>query len=275
MKNILLILVLLLCTATAQAQTNDQEKGDSTATNSNPVDQQEEELNLMRMSVDNYVNMQLPPLHVLLENARQRSSQVNMFTAKREGEERELKTLRRSWLRYIKLNASVSYGTNDTSNEIYYANSPNSIIQNVSGTTQRWWNIGASVNLPLEEIFNRRNKVKQQQQRISSIQYEVESWYDNICLQIIDSYSRAVLNLSLLENAARSMVTAQAQCAAVTTDFINGRVDAQILSRQQNVENDAVRQYEQTRSELNKALLELEVYSKTPIISRTGEALPR
>ena len=44
--------------------------------------------------------------------------------------------------------------------------------------------------------------------------------------------------------------------------------DAQTLSRQKSIESSAVREYEQTRSLLNKALLQLEVLSKTPIISQ-------
>ena len=52
------------------------------------------------------------------------------------------------------------------------------------------------------------------------------------------------------------------------TDFINGKVDAQTLSRQKNIESSAVREYEQTRAALNNALLKLEIYSNTQIINK-------
>lgn len=226
---------------------------------------------LTTMSTDDFVNLHLPPLHVLLENARERSPQVNTFSAQQTYEERELKTIRRTWMRYIKLNSTFSYGTNDASSQIYYDNNPGPMVQNVTGTTQRWWNVGASITLPLEEIFNRRNKVKQQQSRVASIKYQVDNWYDNLCLQIIDCYTRAVQNLAVLGTVSRSMITAQAQYAAIESDFINGKIDAQVLARQKNVESEAVRQYHQTRTELTKALLELEILSKTPIISRPEE----
>lgn len=223
---------------------------------------------LTTMSAEDYAAVQLPPLHILLENARERSPQVNMFSEQKNYEERELKTIRRTWLRYIKLNGTFSYGTTDASSSIYYDNNPGPVVQNVTGTTQRWWNVGASLTLPLEEIFNRRNKVKQQQSRIASIKSQVDNWYDNLCLQIIDSYTRAVQNLSVLPTVAEAMITAKAQYSAIQADFINGKIDAQILARQKNVESEAIRQYEETRTELNKALLELEILSKTPIISR-------
>ncbi|WP_418992844.1 TolC family protein [Alistipes sp.] len=222
---------------------------------------------LTDMSVESYANLHLPPLHVLLENARERSSQVNMFAAKTEEQERELKTLRRSWLKFLKINSSFSYGTTDTNSEFYYdSNLP--VVQNVTGMTRRWWNVGASFNLPLDEIFNRRNKIKQQQRRIASIRYETDSWYDEICLSIIDCYTTAIQYLAVLKDTSQALIIAQAQYEATEADFVNGKVDAVALSRQRNISNESFRMFQETRAKLNKALLQLEVLSKTPIISQ-------
>lgn len=275
MKKILTIIALLLILSTVQAQYLTP-GGPAAAPQADTLRTQPtvDQSDLMNMSVEDYIDLHLPPLHVLLENARERSSQVNMFTAKTEEQERELKTLRRSWLKYIKLNTSVSYGTTDSSSELYYDNRY-PVVQNVTGTTQRWWNVGASINLPLDEIFNRRNRIKQQQRRITSIQYETESWYDDICLKIIDAYATAVEMLSVLESEARVLITARAQYSATESDFINGKADAVTLARQRSIESDAFRVYQQTRSTLNKALLQLEVLSKTPIISKPVQTEPK
>ncbi|MEG0498262.1 MAG: TolC family protein, partial [Alistipes sp.] len=207
----------------------------------------------------------------LMQNARVHSPQVNIYTSRKESEERELKTIRRSWLTYIHLNAGYSYGSTDINTQ-QYSNNQYPVIQNVTGSDQSWWNVGASVTLPLYEIFNRRNLVKQQKKRIESIQYETDSWYDDVCLKIIEAYSLAIQYLSLIESTSAAMVTAQAQYEFSKTDFVNGRIDSQTLSRQQSIEAAAVREYEQTRAELNKALLHLEVLSKTPIV-RPAEQL--
>lgn len=222
---------------------------------------------LSRMSVETYINLHIPPLYVLLENARERSPQVNQFASTKEQEEREIKTLRRSWLKNIKLNAQYSYGTTDM-NSMMYEDPNRPLIERYTGTTQNWWTIGAGISLPLDEIFNRRNKIKQQRKRLESIEYEKNSWYDEICLKIIEAYTSAIENLSVLEASARSLVAAKAQYVSAETDFINGKIDAQTLSRQQSIVSSAMREYEQTRSLLNKALLQLEVLSKTPIISK-------
>lgn len=267
MKKYLLLPVLICLPALLPAQVPAvHQPGDNLAA----APARREYNDLARMSAETYMNLHLPPLHELLENARAQSPQVNQFASKKEQEEqeeREIKTLRRSWLKNIKLNAQYSYGSTDVNSLMYYdKNLP--IVQNVTGTTQAWWTVGAGISLPLDDIFNRRNRIKQQRKRLESIEYEMNSWYDEICLKIIEAYTSAVENLSLLETSARSMVAAKAQYAAAEADFVNGKIDAQTLSRQKSIEGSAIREYEQTRSLLNKALLQLEVLSKTPIISK-------
>lgn len=225
---------------------------------------------LSQMTADEYMRLQLPPLHVLMQNARRNSPQVNVYAANKELEERELKNVRRTWLQHFKLNASYSYGSTDVTSQQYY-NQQYPIIQNVTGTTQSWWNLGASVSFPLDEIFNRRNKIKQQKKKIESIEYEVERWHDDICLKIIEAYTTAVQYLSLLESASAEMAAAKAQYTFSKTDFINGKIDMQELSRHKSIESSAIREYEKSRAELNKAILQLEILSKTPIITPPEE----
>lgn len=253
MKRLLLFALLLFSTGAA-AQTTD------TAAMRAQTDR------LLYMRAEEYRRINLPPLHVLMANARTRSPQVNVYATNKEIEERELKTVRRSWLQTISLDASYSYGSNDITSQQYF-NNQYPIIQNVTGSEQTWWNVGAHFSLPLDEIFNRRNRIKQQKKKIESIQYETDKWYDEVCLKLIDSYTSAIQSLAVLESTAAAMITAQAQYEFSKTDFVNGKIDAQTLSRQKSIETSAVREYEQTRAELNKALLQLEVLSKTPIVT--------
>lgn len=117
-------------------------------------------------------------------------------------------------------------------------------------------------------LFERRNKIKKQKTRIESIQYEIDRWYDDLSLKVIDAYTQVTENLAILQSAASSMVHARAQYAVSETDFVNGSIDAQMLSRQKSIENTAIREYEQTRAALNSALLRLEVLTSTRIINR-------
>lgn len=220
-----------------------------------------------QLTAEDYATIQLPPLHVLLENAKN-SPQVQYYNSNKEEEERELRSIRRNWLKYIKVSANYSYGLTDIYNAAYYA-SDNSYIPSIStGREQSYWNVGVSFSLPLEEIFNRGNKIKKQKTRIESIQYEIDRWYDDLSLKVIDAYTQVTENLAILQSAASSMVHARAQYAVSESDFINGKIDAQMLSRQKSIENTAIREYEQTRAALNSALLRLEVLTSTRIINR-------
>ncbi|MFQ8748521.1 MAG: hypothetical protein ACLR8T_11070 [Alistipes finegoldii] len=73
-------------------------------------------------------------------------------------------------------------------------------------------------------------------------------------------------------SVVEAMVTAQAQYRLSEADFINGKLDAQTLSRQKNIENVAIREYEEVRRSQNNALLTLEVLTRTPIISKPAPA---
>ena len=263
MKKILLLPVLLTLPVLLRAQAPASQAADSlpaATPRTNYTD-------LARTSAETYINLHLPPLYVLLENARERSPQVNQFASTKEQEEREIKTLRRSWLKNIKLNAQYSYGSTDVNSQIYQdINLP--IIQNVTGTTQAWWTVGAGISLPLDEIFNRRNKIKQQKKRIENTQYDLDRWYDELRMKIIDAYTTAVEQLSILRSAAEAKITSEAQYRMTEVDFVKGKLDAQTLSRQKSLENSATREYEQVRRNLNDALLRLEILTHTPIINK-------
>ena len=103
---------------------------------------------------------------------------------------------------------------------------------------------------------------------IEESELNTQRWYDDLTLKVVDAYTAVVENLSMLRIKAEAKTIASAQYKVTETDFINGKVDAQTLSRQKNIESSAVREYEQTRAALNNALLKLEIYSNTHIINK-------
>ena len=87
-------------------------------------------------------------------------------------------------------------------------------------------------------------------------------------MKIIDAYTTAVEQLSILRSAAEAKITSEAQYRMTEVDFVKGKLDAQTLSRQKSLENSATREYEQVRRNLNDALLRLEILTHTPIINK-------
>ena len=180
--------------------------------------------------------------------------------------------LQQSRQHYFKLNANYNYGSSDIYNQNYQDNSNQIWTTTTTGREQSWWNVGASFSLPIDEIFNRRNKIKQQKRRIEQVELDTERWLEEQRIKVIQQYTLAVQQLSVLRSAVEAMVTAQAQYRLSEADFINGKLDAPTLSRQKNIENVAIREYEEVRRSLNNALLTLEVLTRTPIISQPAPA---
>lgn len=214
---------------------------------------------------DDYVNLELPPLNVLLENARN-SPTVEYFNARKEEESRALKSMQRNWLNYIKLNSSYQYGV--TNYYSMYESDPN--VPQIGAPTEArgLWNVGASLSIPLLELFDRRNKVKQQKVRVDQAGLEIDRWYDEQSLKIIAAYSTAVQNLRLIKSISEAVAIANAQYKVTEADFVNGKADAQTLSRQKNIQTQTMNEYLQAQAALNTALLSLEVLSKTKIINK-------
>ena len=149
MKKFLTIFISVLSVFAASAQDND------------PNDKSQI-LSIADLSMDDYLAIELPPLQTLLENAKG-TSIVRYYKKHTEIEKAELKNINRTWLRFIKLNASYQYGQM-TDNVLYQEDLPP--VYRYQDKTQSWYNAGASLSLPLEEIFTRGNRAKQQKMAI-------------------------------------------------------------------------------------------------------------
>lgn len=230
-----------------------------------PVTPEEAYLNLAAMTPQDYIDLKLPPLQTLLDNARS-SPQMAFYESNVDLEARELKTVRREWMTYLKFNASYNYGSSDIYNQTYIDNGVP--VVNNSGRRQNYWNVGGSVSIPLSGILNRRNKVKQQKKRLEQVEHDLDRSFDELRLKIIETYSTVIEQLSSLQSVTEAMTMAQTNYAGAETDFLNGKLDMQSLARQKSIEASSIRAYEEVRRALNSALLQLEVFTNTPIISR-------
>ena len=164
--------------------------------------------------------------------------------------------MRRNWQHYFKINANYNYGSSDIYNQNYQDNSNQIWTTTTTGREQSWWNVGASFSLPIDEIFNRRNKIKQQKRRIEQVELDTERWLEEQRIKVIHAiHARPSSSFRSCGAPSKPWSRAQAQYRLSEADFINGKLDAQTLSRQKNIENVAIREYEEVRRSLNNALL--------------------
>ena len=99
----------------------------------------------------NFSEFHLPPLSVLLENAKSSPTILSLEKA-RQIAQAEVAKQRRHIFSYLKAHASYSYGKTD----MWGNNSSNTspMIYQFQGSTQNYWNVGASLSLPLEDILD-------------------------------------------------------------------------------------------------------------------------
>lgn len=215
------------------------------------------------LTPQNYATLQLPPLSVLFENAKN-SAAVEFFKIKKESQESLLRSEKRSWMKYFKVTGNYLYGKTGI---LSYSEDNLSLYQ-YSDVEQSYYSTGASVSIPLDDLFDRPNRVKRQKLEMQATEIEVEKWHDEQKLNIIQAYTNAQQYLAILRVQIEALTFAQAQYKVAESDFINGKIDATELNRLKGYHVNAAVDYEQTRAELTNALLRLEVLTKTEIISK-------
>ena len=220
---------------------------------------------LEALSPDDYLNRKLPPLEVLFENAKN-SAAVDFYQVKMEEEASALKTEKRSWLKYFSFSTTYQWGMMGVNTAFSDPNTP--LFYTYSGGRQNWYNVGVSIAIPFDDFFDRANRIHRQQLKTKATQVEMEKWHDDQKMKIIEVYTKAVKELSVLRLKAESLSFAKAQSDLAQNDFVNGNIETGDLSQIKSIQMSALESYEQTRSELNKALLQLEILSKTKILNR-------
>lgn len=219
---------------------------------------------LMQMAPEDYSRIKLPPLQTLMENART-SPQMMFYEKGVEVQARELKNVRREWLSYFKISGNYNYGNSSLYSQYYLENGEPEIRGN--NQAQNYWSLGGGVSVPLEALFNRRNKIQKQKRVMEQGQYEAERAFDELRMQIIELYSTVMQNLSSLQSVTDAMQFSKAQSRIVENDFLNGQTDARSVAQQKSMEASAIQAYEVIRNALNGALLKLEVLTNTPIVN--------
>ena len=217
-------------------------------------------------SIEDLLNLRLPPLDSLFEGAR-RSPMIEFYEYRNEIQELELKTERRNWLQYFSIGATYQYGIvgMNTLTELG-ANYP--VVYQSSGGNQIWYNANASFRLPLDNLFDRRNRIKIQQLKIKETQKEKELWYDDQKSKIVQSYFRAQEILTNLKLYTEMATMANAQFEAAQKDFIMGTISLQALSVAKNAQVLSITQLEQYKTTLTSSIVQLEILSNTKILKR-------
>ena len=217
-------------------------------------------------TIEDFLNLKLPPIDSLFEGAK-KSPMIEFYAYRSEIQELNLKTERRSWLQYFSIAATYQYGVvgMNTFTE-FGANYP--IVYQNSGGEQIWYNVAASFRVPLDNLFDRRNRIKSQQLKIKETIKERELWYNDQKEKIVQLYFRAQEILSNLKLYVEMAAISEAQFQVAQKDFIMGAISIQALNVAKNSQVLSASQLEQFKSTLTSSIMQLEIISSTKILNK-------
>lgn len=222
--------------------------------------------NSQQITNENLLSLDLPSLETLFEGAK-RSSMVEFYGYRMEGQELALKTEKRKWLEYFNFFGTYQYGVMGMNSYTNLGTNFPMVFQS-SGGEQIWYNFGASVSIPLDKIFDRRNRIKLQQLKLKETLKERDMWYDNQKVKIIELYTKAQELMGNLKYVIEQNILAETQYEISQKDYIMGAITAQDLNTSKGQQVQAFMQLEKVKAELKSSILQLELLSSVKIINK-------
>lgn len=214
----------------------------------------------------NFSEFHLPPLAVLFENAKA-TPQVMSLQKAQEIAEAEVAKQKRHIFSYLKANASLSYGVSDSwgSSESAY----NLRMVQFSGSEQKYWNVGVSLSLPLEDILDLSAAVKRKKMAAEQVVFNKDMAYDQLKLQIAGLFTKITNDLIRLKTASENAAMYQAAGALNLEDFHNGNMGIEDFAWTKQREDGAVSSYQNLQTTIITDILTLEIITHTPILTNS------
>lgn len=220
---------------------------------------------ISQLSEEDYSKIELPPLSVLFENAKNNPI-YEMADVKAAIERKLLKKEKWSFLGFFSLRGSYQYGM--FGNESTYTDVAVAPYLTYSTQAQNGYTVGAGINIPLDGLFDLKGRVSRQKLTLRNAELEREIKYDEIKKNIIEMYAMVTSQMKVLQMRSESLVLANVQYSISEKNFANGTIDSSELAVEKERQSTAREAYENSKFELTKSLMILEIISRTPIIRK-------
>ena len=253
-KRIALIAALTLSVQLANAQYNDSgiSAGFFDASEGSTID---------------FSKFHLPPLAVLLENAKS-NPQILSLAKAQEIAQAEVSKQKRHIFSYVHGHASYGYGKTD----MWGNNSSNlssNMIYQFQGSEQSYWNVGVNLGVPLEDILDLKAGVKRKKLEVDAARINKDIACDQLKLQIVTLYVKITNDLVALKTASENAAIYQGAGQLTQEQFHNGEMSIAEFALTKARENGAVNTYQQMQTSITTDIVTLEILTHTPIITNT------
>ena len=227
--------------------------------------EQMEDKDITTMTSNDYINLKLPPLSVLYENA-QNTPSIEFLAKQKQLQEKLLSKEKRGWLQFFSARAGYAYGKTDNYGSLSDPETP--IFYQYTGVAQHYYNAGANINIPFENLFDLKGKIKRQRIAVEAAELQKQEAFNQLKIQISQLYVEILSSISTLKIASEALALVQGEYQLAENSFRNGTVEAYTLSEIKKRQVEANAKYEETRTKLNISLFQLEILTNTPIISK-------
>lgn len=214
----------------------------------------------------NFSEFHLPPLAVLLENAKS-TPQIMSLEKARQIAEAAVAKQKRSIFSHISGHASYSYGKadmwgNNSSTTSY-------MIYQFQGSEQTYWNVGVSASLSVEDILDYVPSIRRSRLEADQAVIAKDIAYDQLKLQIASLFVKITNDLVTLKTLGEGAAAYQGAGALNREQFENGNMDIEDFAWTKQRESSQVQGYQAMQTSITTDILTLEILTHTPIITNS------
>ena len=214
----------------------------------------------------NFSQFHLPPLAILFENAKSNPNIMSLEKA-RQIAQAEVAKQKRHIFSYLKAHASISYGMGDSWGTSSSAYSP--MLMQYQGTESNYWNVGASLSLPLEDVLDLTAAVKRKKMQADMAVLQKDIAFDNLKLQIATLFVKITNNLVALKSAGEAAAAYSGAGSLNREEFENGNMTISGYAYNKQGEIAAVQGYQSLQTAITTDIITLEILTHTPIITNS------
>ena len=214
----------------------------------------------------NFSEFHLPPLSVLLENAKANPQILSLEKARQIAEAEVAKT-KRDIFSHISGHASYSYGKGDMWGNTSGAYTP--MVMQYQGTESNYWNLGVNLNLPLEDILDLTASVKRKRIQADMAMYNKDIAFDQLKKDITALFIKITNDLVALKTAGEAAAAYQGAGALNLEDFHQGNMSIEDYAWTKKQEMGEIATYQNLQTAITTDIITLEILTHTPILTNT------
>lgn len=217
------------------------------------------------LSNEDYSNITLPSLDLLFENAKGAPT-YELAKVNEQIERKLLAREKRAVLGFFSIRGSYQYGM--FGNESTFTDVSVPPYLTYSTAAQHGYTVGGALNIPLDGLLDLGSRIKRQKLNVKKAELEREVKFEEIKREIIQLYATATAQLNVLKMRAEALVLANIQYEIIEKDFTSGSVDSSVLAVEKDRQSQTRERFENSKFELTKSLMILEVITRTPMLRK-------